>query len=62
MAEQEDVLEFLLAGASLVQIGTMNYQNPNLGAQLKEKLSQYFSQNGTHRIEDLIGKVDSHSG
>jgi dihydroorotate dehydrogenase (NAD+) catalytic subunit len=62
IATAEDVVEFILAGASLVQIGTMNYQNPNLGAQLKEKLSQYFSQNGTYSIEDLIGKVDCHSG
>ena len=62
IATAEDVVEFILAGASLVQIGTMNYQNPNLGAQLKEKLLQYFSQNGTDTIEDLIGKVDCHSG
>ena len=62
IATVEDVVEFILAGASLGQIGTMNYQNPNLGAQLKEKLSQYFSQNGTDTIEDLIGKVDCHSG
>ena len=59
---EADVVEFILAGASLVQVGTMNYQNPNLGAKLKEKLSQYFSQNGTDTIEDLIGKVDCHSG
>ena len=30
----EDVIEFILAGASLVQIGTMCYQNPDLGPQL----------------------------
>jgi len=61
IATAEDVVEFILAGASLVQIGTMNYQNPNLGAQLKEKLSQYFPQNDTYTIKDIIGKVDCHS-
>ena len=61
IATAEDVVEFLLAGASLVQIGTMNYQNPNLGVQLKEELSEYYSQNGIEKTEDLIGKVEYHS-
>ena len=45
IATAKDVVEFLLAGATMVQIGTMNYQNPNLGVQLKEELSAYYSQN-----------------
>ena len=57
----KDVVEFLLAGATMVQIGTMNYQNPNLGTQLKEELSGYYSQNGIEKTEDLIGKVEYHS-
>ena len=61
IATAKDVVEFLLAGATMVQIGTMNYQNPNLGAQLKEELSEYYSQNGIEKTEDLIGKVEYHS-
>ena len=61
IATAKDVVEFLLAGATMVQIGTMNYQNPNLGVQLKEELSEYYSQNGIEKIEDLIGKVEYHS-
>ena len=61
IAPAEDVVEFLLAGASLVQIGTMNYQNPDLGTQLREKLSEYYSQNGIEKTENLIGKVEYHS-
>ena len=61
IAAAEDVVEFLLAGASLVQIGTMSYQNPNLGAELKQKLSQYLNENGINAIADLIGKVEYHS-
>jgi len=57
----KDVVEFLLAGATMVQIGTMNYQNPNLGVQLKEELSEYYSQNEIEKTEDLIGKVEYHS-
>jgi len=61
IATAKDVVEFLLAGATMVQIGTMNYQNPNLGVQLKEELSEYYSQNGIEKTEDLIGKVEYHS-
>lgn len=57
----KDVVEFLLAGATMVQIGTMNYQNPNLAVKLKEELSEYYSQNGIEKTEDLIGKVEYHS-
>ena len=61
IATAEDVVEFLLAGASLVQVGTMNYQNPDLGAELKQKLSKYLDENGINSIDDLIGKVEYHS-
>jgi dihydroorotate dehydrogenase (NAD+) catalytic subunit len=61
IATAEDVVEFLLAGATMIQIGTMNYQNPNLGAQIKEELVTYYSQNGIENTEDLIGKVEYHS-
>ena len=56
----EDVIEFLLAGASLVQIGTMCYQNPNLGPQLKDELSLYLKEKGIKNLSDLIGKVEYH--
>ena len=61
IATAEDVVEFLLAGASLVQVGTMNYQNPDLGAELKQKLYKYLDENGINSIDDLIGKVEYHS-
>ncbi len=57
----DDIIEFLLAGASMVQIGTMNYQNPNLGPQLKVELSQYLEKQGIDDISDLIGKVEYYS-
>jgi dihydroorotate dehydrogenase (NAD+) catalytic subunit len=61
IATAEDVVEFLLAGATMIQIGTMNYQNPNLSTQIKEELVTYYSQNEIENTEDLIGKVEYHS-
>ena len=56
----EDVLEFMLAGATMVQIGTMNYQNPNLGPEIKKELLQYFTENKIEDVTNLIGKVENH--
>ena len=57
----EDVLEFMLAGATMVQIGTMNYQNPNLGPEIRKELLQYFTENKIEDVTNLIGKVEDHS-
>jgi dihydroorotate dehydrogenase (NAD+) catalytic subunit len=57
----DDIIEFLLAGASMVQIGTMNYQNPNLGPQLKIGFSHYLEEQGIDDLRDLIGKVEYYS-
>ena len=61
IATAEDIIEFILAGASLVQIGTMNYQNPNLGPELKDELSNYLKKEGIKDLDNLIGKVEYHS-
>ena len=61
IATIEDVIEFLLSGASLIQIGTMNYQNPNLGPQLKNELSEYLKEKEIKNLCDLIGEVKYHS-
>jgi dihydroorotate dehydrogenase (NAD+) catalytic subunit len=61
IATVEDIIEFLLAGASLVQIGTMCYQSPDIGPQLKDKLSLYLKEIGINNLSDLIGKVKNHS-
>jgi len=61
IATVDDIIEFLLAGASLVQIGTMNYQNPNLGPQIQDELSHYLEEKGIDDISTLIGKVEYHS-
>ena len=57
----DDIIEFILAGASLIQIGTMCYQNPNLGPQLKDELSQYLKENKVTDLHNLIGQVKNHS-
>jgi len=53
----EDIVEFLLAGASMVQIGTLNYKFPNAGASLYSELKKYCRNEGLGSYPELIGKV-----
>ena len=53
----EDIVEFLLAGASMVQIGTLNYKFPNAGTSLYLELKKYCKENNINNYTQLIGKV-----
>ena len=52
----EDVIEFILAGATLIQIGTLNYTNPNIGVDITEKIKNYCSDKKIN-LKDIIGQV-----
>lgn len=52
----EDVLEFLLAGASAVAIGTANFQNPFICPEVIADLPNVLTKYGFSSVEDAIGK------
>jgi dihydroorotate dehydrogenase (NAD+) catalytic subunit len=61
IASADDVLEFMIAGASAVQVGTMNFVDPFIWGKLLDGVRQYM---GTHRItrlQDIVGTVDTSS-
>jgi len=51
----EDAIEFILAGASAIQIGTANLINPNTGIEVIQGITKYLIQNKMDRIQNLIG-------
>jgi dihydroorotate dehydrogenase (NAD+) catalytic subunit len=51
----EDAIEFILAGASAVQIGTANLVNPRAGIEVIRGIEQYLVQNRINHIRKLIG-------
>lgn len=54
----EDVIEYLLAGASAVEIGTANLVNPQAAGQIVEALRNYLAQDGaTASVRTLIGAL-----
>jgi dihydroorotate dehydrogenase (NAD+) catalytic subunit len=59
IATAEDVLEFLIAGASAVQVGTANFVDPFIWSKLEHGLRQYMQRHGVARVADLVGTLDT---
>lgn len=57
IANTEDALEFLLAGASLIQVGTSNFVDPQTSIKIIEGLRNYCKENKLSKIKSLIGKL-----
>ncbi|HBT19662.1 MAG TPA: dihydroorotate dehydrogenase, partial [Clostridiaceae bacterium] len=55
--DTEDVLAFLMVGATAVQLGTGHFVNPRLGQEVIEGLLAYCEQEGLHQIEEIRGIV-----
>ncbi len=53
----EDAVEFILAGASAVQVGTYSFTNPNTMLEVIEGIESYLIKNNMSSIKDIIGKV-----
>jgi dihydroorotate dehydrogenase (NAD+) catalytic subunit len=51
----EDALEFIMAGATAVQIGTAILTDPRLGLDVLEGIEKFMGQNGVQNLTELIG-------
>ena len=53
----DDVMEFLVAGASAVQIGTANFYHPSLATSIVDQLGQILKEEGCTSVSELIGTI-----
>lgn len=53
----EDALEFIIAGASAVSVGTQNFIDPKVTMEIIEGLGEYLKTNGIKNIKALIGSL-----
>lgn len=58
IANAEDALEFMMAGATAVAVGAMNFHNPNTTIEVIEGIEQYMEQYDITDIHELIGCVN----
>jgi len=52
-----DAIEFLLAGASALAVGTANYVNPQVSVEVLEGIEQYLREQGEKDVKDIVGTV-----
>ena len=57
IATAEDALEFILAGASAVAVGTANFRNPMATMEVIEGIEEYMRRQNVESITELIGAV-----
>jgi dihydroorotate dehydrogenase (NAD+) catalytic subunit len=53
-----DAIEFILAGATAVAVGTSNFVEPNCAVKIIDGIHKYCDSHGVAAIRDLIGKVE----
>ncbi len=51
----EDAIEFLLAGASAVAVGTANFNDPTVTMKICDGISDYLAQRHLESVQDIIG-------
>jgi len=51
----DDALEFLMAGASAIQVGTINFANPRAGIEILEGIEEILHREGVADISEIVG-------
>jgi dihydroorotate dehydrogenase (NAD+) catalytic subunit len=59
IATADDAVEFLIVGATAVQVGTMNFIDPGSGIKIADGVRQYCEENNVASVHDLIGTMRS---
>ena len=61
ISDARDALEFLIAGADAIQVGTANFVDPFVWGKLLDGIEDYMRRHGVARLADLVGTVDTAS-
>jgi dihydroorotate dehydrogenase (NAD+) catalytic subunit len=54
-----DAIEFLIAGASAIQVGTANFVNPRAPLEIIDGIAAYMAEHGLNRLEELVGSLET---
>ena len=52
-----DAIEFMMAGASAIQIGTVNFINPMAGKEIIEEMESFLKEQGIKDINEIVGII-----
>ena len=54
----KDALEFLMCGATAIEIGTANFIDPAVTVKVRDGINQWLDRHGCHSVQDIIGTID----
>ena len=57
IADARDALEFMIAGATAVQVGTANFVDPLIWGKLLDGMTGYMQRHKIEKLSDIIGTV-----
>lgn len=52
-----DAIEFMLAGATAIQVGTANFINPSISEEIVDGINEYCDRQGVKNVSELIGAL-----
>ncbi len=61
IASWRDAVEFMLAGATVVQIGTSNFVDPTVSLKVIDGIAAYCERHGFHHASELVGALETDS-
>jgi len=54
----EDAIEFLMCGATAIEIGTANFIDPAVTIKVRDGISDWLDRHGCRSVQDIIGTID----
>ena len=55
----EDAIEFLMAGATAIEIGTANFIDPTVTIRVRDGLNDWLDRHGCHSVSEIIGALET---
>ena len=54
-----DAIEFMLAGATAIEIGTANFLDPQVTVRVKNGINEWLDSHGCKSVMDIVGALES---
>jgi dihydroorotate dehydrogenase (NAD+) catalytic subunit len=61
IADARDALEFMIAGATAVQVGTANFVDPLIWGKLLDGMTSYMERHKIETLSSIVGTVNDHA-
>ncbi len=59
ICDASDAIQFFLAGATAVAVGSMNFRQPDASVKMIQEIAAYLDRHGVESLTDLIGKMET---